>query len=587
MGGRDPRLEQCLVGRLRPIALGPVIDREGLAVRAADAVDDTHPPRRRGVQVAALAGRAPECREGIAPFAAGEAGLPEGPLDPGVALIDRHRRRRFDDLARSAAQHEGAAVVGHEARQPRRVTGLDERRQRRLELALTLEPLGGGVVQVADLRRRQRQPSEGVFPDQAVQREPSRFPGEWLEEQCSTRQLLEGRRRARHANRVEERRREPVEVDRVADEHAGFFGGAGHDLLRQVSEDRPLGPAQPVEDGLPVGPRRGPVRLDGQPDRRRPAARRGVDPRRGRVAQRRRPGAVRPRRTSSSARISSTVKASAVPPTSTTWPWPRSRSTANGTSAREVTTTWSPAGARRTRASTNRSDPVAPARTWRSSRTRTRSASSADWIASVTSAAAADARAMIAASSVGSIELSTAVDVSSGIDGRRSRSDALTPAANEPMWRSDGSSVYQAVGRVAATRAASVDFPKPAPPMTIVSRRWVPARRFCSRTGLGSVPTGSAGGNSLADRPPPARATSPRRSPGSPESILSRRGLTASGSAVIGSPASRPMVNGATALNHGLPAVSVPRRTPSLVHASAIRAHWRSHDNKVKIRLDK
>jgi hypothetical protein len=67
------------------------------------------------------------------------------------------------------------------------------------------------------------------------------------------------------------------------------------------------------------------------------------------------------------------------------------------------------------------------------------------------------------------------------------------------MCRSDASSVYQAVGRAAATRAASVDFPKPAPPTTIVSRRSVPSSSRASSSGRASVPIGSVGGNSFAD----------------------------------------------------------------------------------------
>jgi hypothetical protein len=68
---------------------------------------------------------------------------------------------------------------------------------------------------------------------------------------------------------------------------------------------------------------------------------------------------------------------------------------------------------------------------------------------------------MIAASSVGSIDVSTSVARCSGIAGSRTRSDAATPAASPPIVRSDVSSVYHAVGRVAAMRAASVDLPNP------------------------------------------------------------------------------------------------------------------------------
>jgi hypothetical protein len=122
---------------------------------------------------------------------------------------------------------------------------------------------------------------------------------------------------------------------------------------------------------------------------------------------------------------------------------------------------------------------------------------------------------MTAPSSVGSIELSTASERSSGIRGSRTRNEAVIPAASAPMWRSDGSSVYQAVGRAAAMRAASVDFPNPAPPATI-EPALVPSSSRASSSGRASVPIGSVGGSSFADRSRPRAVTSRarRRRPG-------------------------------------------------------------------------
>ena len=77
---------------------------------------------------------------------------------------------------------------------------------------------------------------------------------------------------------------------------------------------------------------------------------------------------------------------------------------------------------------------------------------------------------------------------------------ATTPAANVPRWRSIASTVYQAVFRVRATRAARVLFPNPAPATMIVSRRSVPAASRASSSGRSRVPLGSRGGTSLAAR---------------------------------------------------------------------------------------
>ena len=54
------------------------------------------------------------------------------------------------------------------------------------------------------------------------------------------------------------------------------------DLLGEVREDRPLGALEPVQDALPVAAGRDPVGLDREPDGRRPATGRGLDPRRRR-----------------------------------------------------------------------------------------------------------------------------------------------------------------------------------------------------------------------------------------------------------------------------------------------------------------
>jgi hypothetical protein len=186
----------------------------------------------------------------------------------------------------------------------------------------------------------------------------------------------------------------------------------------------------------------------------------------------------------------------------------------------------------------------------------------------VTSAAAAEAWAIAAVSSVGSIEPSTASERSPGIDGSRIRSAAVTPAASAGMWRSDGSSVYHAVGLVMATRAASVDFPKPAPPATIVSRRSVPSSRRASSAGRARVAMGSAGGMSFADRPRPARAASSRPAVVPPASVASLGLLTASGSAGIGSPA-----NSRNGIGRRGPTAIVSRPMRPTSRSSAVPAH--------------
>ncbi len=206
------------------------------------------------------------------------------------------------------------------------------------------------------------------------------------------------------------------------------------------------------------------------------------------------------RSVATSVSISSVVNASAAPPMSETSPWARRRSTPNGGSLRETRSTWRLSGANRTSASTNRHEPVAPSISWVSSSTSSSSSSQASWSASATSVAAAWPRCCASASSRGSTAVAIGVARSSGSASARRRSVATTPAANVPRWRSIASTVYQAVFRVRATRAARVLFPNPAPATMIVSRRSVPAASRASSSGRSRVPLGSRGGTSLAAR---------------------------------------------------------------------------------------
>ena len=176
-------------------------------------------------------------------------------------------------------------MAAEEPGQRRRIVGLHERGQRGLEPALGLEPAGRRVVEVADLGRRQRQPGQRVLADQPVQREPAGLARQRLEEQRPLRELLERVGRVRHADRPQQRRREPVEVDRAPDQRPGVVGGVRDDLLGEVGEDRALRTLETIEDRLAVAAGRVPIRLEREADGRRPAAGRDVDPRRRDVVQ--------------------------------------------------------------------------------------------------------------------------------------------------------------------------------------------------------------------------------------------------------------------------------------------------------------
>ena len=172
------------------------------------------------------------------------------------------------------------------------------------------------------------------------------------------------------------------------------------------------------------------------------------------------------------------------------------------------------AGARRTRASTNRSEPVAPARTWRSSRTRTRS--------SVERRLERVGHERRSGRCLGHDRrvvgrLDRALDGAPEVRGDRRQSQS------ERRGDTGGKRAHVAVGcveRVPGRRAGGCDPGRERRLSVAGSARRrssgaapCPSRRCCSRTGRASVPIGSAGGSSLADRPLPARAISPRPSP--------------------------------------------------------------------------
>ena len=295
VGRRDPGLQQRFVGRLRPVDLGPLVDRERLAVGPANAVDDAHPPGRRRVEVAALARRPAERRERLRATRRG----------PG-------RPRRGPAPSRPSRSSSGTTAIA--------------------STTWRVAPRSTSVPPWSDMKRASDAGSRASTNEvSAASSRPSRSnhsAARWWRSRISD--ALSGRRdsvysrirpwsayqpgspgsgwrkRARFdsSSSVAAGSGTPTASSSGAEnrskwtawriERARLLGGARHDLLGEVREDRPLGALEPVQHALPVAAGRDPVGLDREPDGRGPATRRGLDPRRGDVAKRSLVVAVRP-----------------------------------------------------------------------------------------------------------------------------------------------------------------------------------------------------------------------------------------------------------------------------------------------------
>ena len=347
---------------------------------------------------------------------------------------------------------------------------------------------------------------------------PAGVAGERLEEQATAREPVERPRRAVHARGLQQRAAEPVEVDGAGERVPHRPGRGGDHLLREVREQRSLGPLEPVEDGLAAAVGRGAQRLDRQADRGRPAVRRREDPRggvrRSRRAARRSPGSRRGHEGLDLAHRERERARRRCPR-----PRPGPAAARRRTAGRCVTR----AGRAGSRARTGR----APRRTART-RSRRRSRGSRRARGAARRRGRPGARPRRASPRPGRDGVPrprpwrrrrwrwASRDPRAG-PGRRRRSAATTPAANVPRCASIGSIVYQAAGRLRAIREARVLFPNPAPATMIVRRRSVPAVSRASSSGRSRVPLGSRGGTSFA-----ARLTPTRRGRGG---VLGRRPL--------------------------------------------------------------
>ena len=199
----------------------------------------------------------------------------------------------------------------------------------------------------------------------------------------------------------------------------------------------------------------------------------------------------------SSVAISSTSNASCEPVISMTRPCPLSRSTGNGSSARDATTRCRRSGAWRQSASIAWFAPAAGAISWTSSTTRTRSRRSSLWRISQISAAKPRPRPASSSPLPGPAPAVTAFAASTGSAGTRSRRASATPRAKVASETSSDETVYQAQFRSLAQAARSVDLPKPAPATTLVSRRRWTSSRIARRRGRGRSGAGAPGGRSL------------------------------------------------------------------------------------------
>ena len=182
-------------------------------------------------------------------------------------------------------------------------------------------------------------------------------------------------------------------------------------------------------------------------------------------------GSASPVSSVSSVAVSSTSNASCEPVISMTCPCPLSRSTGNGSSAREARTRCRRSGAWRQSASIAWIAPADGAISWTSSSTRTRSRRSSLWRISQISAAKPRPRPASSSPPPGPAPALTAFAASTGSAGTRSRRASATPCANVASETSSDETVYQAQFRSVAQAARSVDLPNPAPATTLVRRR--------------------------------------------------------------------------------------------------------------------
>ena len=202
--------------------------------------------------------------------------------------------RRLDDLARRAARGRGSPPwLGQEPR-----PAPPGRRPRRTSAsAASSRPSPSNQAGGAWWRSRISSAGSGsrasvysrISPCSAYQ---PRSPGSGWRNSARFASSVERRRRVRARRPPEQRRREPVEVDRAPDQRPGRLGGAARRPPRRGR--RRSGPPDAGADrgrGLAVAAGRAPVGLEREPDGRRPAARRA----RGSASPRRRAGRRRRR----------------------------------------------------------------------------------------------------------------------------------------------------------------------------------------------------------------------------------------------------------------------------------------------------
>ena len=250
--GRDPGVEQPLLGRVLAGQLGAGVDGERLVVRAAQPVDEAKAPRRHRVEPLPAAGRSRERPGRVAPVAPDHVCLAAGTLEADAAQLVGQRGGGLGHGARRPGEHEHGRVAVQERGQLLGRVSRDQLRQRVVVAALCLEPLSSPEVQRPDLVVGQRQARLRVLPDEPVEREPARVARQRLEEQAAAGEPVELAGRLRDAGRLEERPAEALEVHRTRQGRPDGVRRRRDDLLREVGEQRALGALEAVEDGFPA-----------------------------------------------------------------------------------------------------------------------------------------------------------------------------------------------------------------------------------------------------------------------------------------------------------------------------------------------
>ena len=320
--------------------------------------------------------------------------------------------------------------------------------------------------------------------------------------------------------RLEQRTAEPLEVRGTGERIADRPRRGRHDLLREVGEQRALRVLQAVEDSLPTACRGGPKGLDRQAHGCRPPARRRQDPSRGigrgitwhdvgrqerrheRLDLVRGEGECRAtdvgdlalcpepfdaeRRIVARGQQDVQLLGREADQRLDEAPRPRRSDRSRGSRPRRA------AGPRRARPGAHQQpgSPLLGRDAWPpprpSGRWRSRSASPGP----------------------------------PGAPGPAGGAQRRCPPRTCPDAASMASTVYQAAGRLRATRDARVLLPNPAPATTIVRRRSAPATSRASRSGRSRVPLGSRGGTSFAARLVPGRRGRTMASCSCPGSVI-------------------------------------------------------------------